>query len=70
MLGETERDSRSKLAGNARADKQSEAEAAAERERQWLALFARQRTDAEILAARERYFERLRRRESLSAVSI
>ena len=65
MAGETERGSRSKFADSARADEQSEAEAAAERERQWLALFARQHTDAEILAARERYFERLRRRESL-----
>ena len=70
VLGWAERDSRSRLLDTARAYERSEAETAAERERQWLALFASRHTDAEILAARERYFERVRRRESLPSVSI
>lgn len=64
---DAERDARSTVTANAPADKQSEAETAAERERQWLALFARQHTDAELLEARERYLERQRRREALPA---
>lgn len=63
--GEAAREARAKPPANARGDDKSDAEAAAERERQWLALFARQHTDAELLAARERYFERLHRRDLL-----